>query len=444
MYCRNEKKIETFDEEQRGMTEMAETDVKNKKNQKNDGMNFLKKNARYIAAAVLLLVIVLILVKCSGSTGKEGTESTIETEQVVTEEKYQENAIPAVNELINNYFTAYANGDVVTLQTLATPITQNEQSYIALISQYIEAYQNINCYTKSGLDSSSYLVNVSLDVKFMGVDTAAPGLYFFYVRTNEDGSLYIDNLYSEYNLSRQESALDTSVRNLITTFYNSDDVIALQNEIQQKYEAALAADENLLNLCATTIPNAISEWRSSIVTDQPQESTEEVPATAETETPETETPEEQPADQPQEEQPAEPVTETVYAMDTVNIRAAADQTSEKIGSVTVGTALTRTGTDGDWSIIDYNGTTGYVKSEFLSNTAPEVPAENISVGGLTEGTVVRLSNTTNIRSSMSETADKVGVAYAGEKVTVVMSYAEGWTKVSWNNKTGYVKTDLLK
>ena len=48
---------------------MAETDVKNKKNQKNDGMNFLKKNARYIAAAVLLLVIVLVLVKCSGSTG---------------------------------------------------------------------------------------------------------------------------------------------------------------------------------------------------------------------------------------------------------------------------------------------------------------------------------------------------------------------------------------
>jgi len=26
----------------------------------------------------------------------------------------------------------------------------------------------------------------------------------------------------------------------------------------------------------------------------------------------------------------------------------------------------------------------------------------------------------------------------------VMSYAEGWTKVTWKNKTGYVKTDLLK
>ena len=45
---------------------------------------------------------------------------------------------------------------------------------------------------------------------------------------------------------------------------------------------------------------------------------------------------------------------------------------------------------------------------------------------------------------MSETASKVGTAFSGEKVTVVMSYAEGWTKVTWNGKTGYVKTDLLQ
>ena len=84
------------------------------------------------------------------------------------------------------------------------------------------------------------------------------------------------------------------------------------------------------------------------------------------------------------------------------------------------------------------------RSEFLSASAPENASETASSDGLTEGTTIMLSNTTNIRSSMSETADKVGVAYAGEKVTVVMSYAEGWTKVTWKNKTGYVKTDLLK
>ena len=416
---------------------MASTNQDNKSNNIDiqKMVEFVKKNARYFVAGALFVVLLLILVKFTGNgTGNADDNNVAVTETVVTEEAYEENAVPAVNELINSYFTAYASGDLVTLQTLATPITQNEQSYITLISQYIEQYQDINCYTKSGLDSNSYMVNVSLNVKFMGVETPAPGLYFFYVRTNDDGSLYIDNLYSEYNLSRQESALDTSIRNLITNFYNSDDVIELQNDIQQKYEAALSTDENLLNLCATTIPNAITEWRNTIVADT-AESTEEVPATEEV--PVTETP-------AAEETPAEPATETVYTIDKVNVRSGADTSADKLGSVEKGTALTRTGTEGDWSIVDYNGTTGYIKSEFLSAAAPENVSETAASEALTEGTTIMLSNTTNIRSSMSETADKVGVAYAGEKVTVVMSYAEGWTKVTWKNKTGYVKTDLLK
>lgn len=45
---------------------------------------------------------------------------------------------------------------------------------------------------------------------------------------------------------------------------------------------------------------------------------------------------------------------------------------------------------------------------------------------------------------MNETADKVGTAFSGEKVTVVMSYAEGWTKVNWNGQSGYIKTEFLK
>lgn len=425
---------------------MALSEKKNDKLDINKIVEFVKKNVRYFAAGALFVIILVVLVNFTGNNKKDANQDNVAvTEEVVTEEAYEENAIPAVNELITNYFTAYASGDIVTLQTLATPITENEQSYIEMISQYIEAYQNINCYTKSGLDSNSYLVNVSLDVKFMGVDTAAPGLYFFYVRTNEDGSLYIDNLYSEYNLSRQESALDTSVRNLITNFYNSDDVIELQNDIQQKYEAALSNDENLLNLCATTIPNAISEWRDTIVADT-TESTEEVPATEEIPaTEEVSATEEAPAEETPAEETPEQTSETVYTTDKVNVRATADTSADKLGSAEKGTSFTRTGTDGDWSIIDYNGITGYIKSEFLSTTAPENNSEGTAAqNGLTEGTVITLNSTTNIRSAMSETADKVGVAYMGEKVKVVMSYAEGWTKVTWNGKTGYVKTDLLQ
>ena len=45
---------------------------------------------------------------------------------------------------------------------------------------------------------------------------------------------------------------------------------------------------------------------------------------------------------------------------------------------------------------------------------------------------------------MSEDAEKVAVAFEGEQVTVVFSYAEGWTKVNYGDKTGFIKTELLR
>lgn len=403
-------------------------------------IDFCKKNIRYITAGVLFVVLVIVLAQCTNPKDKKDAQNVIETEQTevsdTTAQEYEVDANPAINELINNYYTAYANGDIATLSTLASPISANEQSYIGVFSQYVEGYQNISCYTKKGADDTSYLVSVYMEMKFVGVDTLAPGLDFFYVRTNPDGSLYIDNLYSQYNYANQENALDANIQSLITQFEQEDDVVALQQDVQAKYESALAADPNLSNMISTTLKDAIASWVTS-VTSQSTETTE-------TETPQEETPQEE---TPQEETPQEPqvTTETVYTTSKVNVRSAADENSDKLGTAEGGTSFTRTGTDGDWSIIDYNGSTGYIKSEFLTTDAPAQSTDaGTAAGDIAEGTVITLTASTNIRSSMSETADKVGVAFAGEKVTVVMSYAEGWTKVTWNGKEGYVKTELLQ
>lgn len=411
-------------------------------------LEFIKNHIRYFTAGVLFLVLILVLVNCGAPKKGDGGETANQTESTeVQEEMYQIDAYENVNNLIAQYYTAYAAGDLTTLTALATPVSANEQSYIALFSQYVEEYRNIKCYTKSGLDDNSYLVSVAMEIKFAGAETTAPGLDFFYVRTNEDGSLYIDNLYSQYNLANQENALDTSIQNLLRQFENEADVIALQQEVQERYNAAVTADANLSNMISTTIPAAITEWVTAIV-----EQNAEVPATENgTETAEPETPaepEEPPVEEaPAEEPPAEPpVTETLMATDRVNVRASADASAEKLGAVEMGEKVTRTGTEGDWSIIAYKGRKGYIKSEYLTsqsagNETPDAPA---NTGNLTEGTVILLEDTVNIRSSMSETADKVGTAYQGEKVTVVMCYAEGWTKVKWNGKTGYIKTSLLQ
>ena len=203
-------------------------------------------------------------------------------------------------------------------------------------------------------------------------------------------------------------------------------------------------------MISTTIPNAITEWAGTIVSQNTEtESTEQAPEET-TESEQTETPEEN-TEQPAEDTPTQSEPDTVYAVDTVNVRAAADTESDKIGTLEKGTALTRTGTDGEWSVVNYNGQTGYIKTEYLTTKNSDSDSDN---GGneeqtttsnfIAEGTVITLSDSINIRSGMSEIDSKIGTAFSGEKVTVVMSYAEGWTKVTWNGQTGYIKTSLLQ
>ena len=427
--------------------ETKRTPIKQRKKE-NEVLRFIREHIRYFAAGALVVVLVIVLAMCAKPKGSDSDVVVNATESTqATEEAYQVDANENINALITQYYTAYAAGDVTTLSSIATPISANEQSYIGLFSQYVDEYQNIKCYTKTGLDENSYLVSVSMEIKFTGVDTTAPGLDFFYVRTNDDGSLYIDNLYSQYNLANQENALDTSIQNLIGQFESESDVMALQSEVQTRYDEALAADENLTNMIQTTIPAAIKDWVSQMAA---QAATEQTEAAEATEQPETE--------QPQETEQQEEIiqqTDTLATKDRVNVRAAADVESEKLGTLDQGTVVTSTAIAGDWSVIDYNGTAGYVKNEFLTYDLPDTTADSNSdssadnsdstnAASIAEGTVIMLQNTTNIRSGMSEDSSKVGTAYAGEKVTVVMSYAEGWTKVKWNGETGYIKTSLLQ
>lgn len=440
-------------------TENKETDNKVTNNKEtNKVLTFIKQNVRYITAGVLFLAMVLILVKVGTPKKSQDGQQNVAATEVASEasdgtkQEFEVDAHEDVNALINQYYTAYAAGDTDTLSTIATPLSENEKSYISVFSQYVDAYQNIKCYTKQGLDASSYLVSVYVEVKFKDVDTVAPGLDFFYVRTNEDGSVYIDNLYSQYNLKIKENALDTSIQNLISEYEDSEDVNTLQKEVQDKYDTAIASDDKLSEMISTTIPNAITEWAGTIVSQNTEtESTEQAPEET-TESEQTETPEEN-TEQPAEDTPTQSEPDTVYAVDTVNVRAAADTESDKLGTLEKGTALTRTGTDGEWSVVNYNGQTGYIKTEYLTtkNSDSDSNADNggneeqaTTSNAIAEGTVITLSESVNIRSGMSENDSKIGTAFSGEKVTVVMSYAEGWTKVTWNGQTGYVKTSLLQ
>lgn len=401
------------------------------------------------ACVVLLIVLIASLQGRSGAGGQTDTEISPTEALAGLDEEYQRDAYPEINELMAKYYEAYAAGDTETLATLADPLSDSEKSYISVFSQYVEEYRNLACYTKSGLEDGSYVVSAYTEVKLKDVDTVAPGLERFYLKKNESGALVIDNVYGQFNTKSKEYDKDAEVESFLEEFGNQADVVKLLGEVQEKYEEALAADENLKTMVETTVPDAMTVWASDRATaakkaEEEKKAAEEAAKKAA---------EEEAAKKAEEEKKAAELAAAVavYATDKVNVRAKAGETEEVIGKLERGAQTTRLEDKDGWSRIDYsNGQQGYVKSEFLStekpaDQAPEEGGEEPASSAQTaSGDVVELKDSVNIRKSMSTDSDKIATAFPGEKVTVIESYAEGWTKVTYGDKTGYVKTELLQ
>lgn len=351
----------------------------------NNIIDFCKKNIRYISAGVAAALLVVVLsVTAAGSEEKKVSnpeDNLSENDDPGKQlEPFKEDAIPEIHTLIENYYTAYAAGDLEALSVLATPISDTEKGYITLMSQYTDSHENIKCYTKPGLSEEEYAVSVVMDVHFSGVDTVAPGLDFFYVKKNDSGAYYIDNRYSQFNLQRQELELDSQVKAYIDTYEAQKDVVVLCEDVQTRYEAALAADEKLKLLAVVTIPGSLSEWMAG-VTGNPGQTVAEDPGNDSQDQPPAEDPGNNPQDQPPADDPGntpqEPdmqsVSETVYLTKNVNIRKEPSETSEKIAGGVAGQSLTRTGIRKDgWSQVSYNGGIAYIKSEYLSLEKPTI------------------------------------------------------------------------
>ena len=86
-------------------------------------------------------------------------------------------------------------------------------------------------------------------------------------------------------------------------------------------------------------------------------------------------------------------------------------------------------------------------------TVAETPAdvsgntaeENVSGNAASEDTSfqVRTTATVNVRMSDSENADKMGKAENGMELTCLEQMQNGWSKVLYDGKTGYIKTEYL-
>jgi hypothetical protein len=338
---------------------------------------FFLKNGKYFVAVLLVVILVLVLYRCTGPEAAGNTQDTEEgqpTTEFVLDEQFEQDAHEDVNALIIQYYTDYAAGNVDEMETYAYPISDNEKSYIGLCSQYQESYQNISCYTKTGLTEGSYFVSVCYDLKFYEVETAAPGLDFFYVETDENGALYINNLYSGYNRERMEEEMDAEVYAAYVQYRQQEDLQVIREEVQQRYQDALSTDVNLVNMLSTVFPDAVENWKNTVLaieeSEAGTENTEAVPEDTQAE-PVTE------AQETQEEQQEEAVPEEVPVVqvrttgNSLNVRSEASADSASLGKVEKGTVFTKLGESGEWTQIDYNGTPAYIKTEYVQEVTNE-------------------------------------------------------------------------
>lgn len=399
------------------------------------------KNRRFFFAAFLFIALVVVLYACTGPNAKKNAkDNAADGGQTSTENgaaadftldpDFEKDAHADVNELITSYFAAYASADIDALEAIASPISDNEKSYIRVFSAYIESYENISCYTKSGLTDNSYLVSAYFDLKFYGVETMAPGLDFFYVETKDDGSLYINNLYSPYNLNRTENTLDPNVYAVILQFGQQEDTIALRNQVKSAYSEAVASDVDLATMLSTTIPNAMTAWMESVIT--PAENTE--------------------AGETQTDEPAAGDGSDTSA-DSTDAAAGGSNAPADSGDVADngGDAPAENGDTADGGgvapaengdAVDNGGDApaddAAVADTPVDNTSDETPAVN-------ENKEVKVKvniKSVKVREKASTSSDVIAGAEKGDTFTK-LGEKDGWTKIDYNGKTGYIKSDYV-
>ncbi len=339
------------------------------------------------------------------TTPTEETISAVGSDNPLEADKYD-----PVNELVITYLNALADGDVDTIASITNNMTDIERIRIAELGKCIEAFPEYNVFTKIGPVEGSYIVYAAARAQFPKVDVLVPGIYCFYVCVDEAGNYY----FNEGTLTEEEQIYIDAV--------NADEaVVNLMQAIDTEYKKLLEENEQVRKY----VEVMQNEIRGAVGTALASQSSE----TAET----TETGED----------PTVLKAECqAITTDTINVRSSDSETADKLGSVVKGTTIDviEIRVNG-WAKFIYEGKEAYIKSDYLQ--VIEEPAEASESGITAKGTAVA-KETVNVRAEASTTANRMGQIYQGTKVEWVEDLDNGWSKIIYEGKVGYIKSEFLK
>ena len=298
-----------------------------------DFREWLSDNLRYFMLGGVILIIVVVLFcgirACSGSnkgnsgdkqkttSEDQGNVPSSPTSEGESDEKKEdanpmETADADVTALIKSYYQALGEKDIATLKTLEDDFTPSDESKVTNLKDYIEGYEVGDVYTKKGMTDDSYVVYACFSYICQGVETKAPALTQFYVYKNSGGSWVIDN----------GALQDSEISAYMEKQLSDSDVSALVKKVQNELDQAQQSDPSLAEFL-----NGLGE--EADVSTNAEDGT------------------------------------MLTTTDECNVRAEASTDADILGVISAGEQVEKTGTDGEWVQIDYDGETGYIRGDLL-------------------------------------------------------------------------------
>ena len=392
--------------------------------------NFVFKNSKFVFPVIIVLVVAaVVFFGLRMSNGKVPEELVQVTgENMVSEEEtigvpeedvlMEENKNGKLYTLIATYYNAYATGDVETLKSITNFLDETDEIKIPEMSQYIESYPQITIYTKPGPIADSYLAYVYFQMTMYGFEEAISGMETFYVCTDENGNLYMN----EGEVTEEEVEY-------IRTVNLQDDVAELSNRVTEECNVTFKNNTDLYFYIQEVV-NDVQKTTGEILAEQNASETVETPGENQ---PAENNPTEGETSAPEEPAQTGPVYAT--AKTTVNVRSSDSEIADKVTKVSKGTKveILEQKVNG-WSQVKVEGKTGYIKTEYLQTAE--------SVTGTPIGRVTA-TTTVNVRMSASQDAEKLGVLAGGDSVDLLEKVGD-WCKINYNGTVGYVKSEFVQ
>lgn len=341
------------------------------------------------------------------TTTTEETVSAISSDNPLEADMYE-----PINNLVQTYLSALAEGDVDTISSITNNMTDIERIRITELGKCIDAFPEYNVFTKIGPSEGSYIVYAAARAQFPGVEGLVPGIYCFYVCTDESGNYY----FNEGTLTEEEQIYIDAI--------NADEaVINLMDSIDTEYQALLENNEqvrNYIEVMQNEIRGAVGTALASIAAEE--EASDEI--------------------EPVSEDPTILYTACqAITTDTINVRSSDSETADKLGSIAKGTTIDviEIRVNG-WTKIMYEGKEAYLKTDYLQ--VIEEPEEAGSGENVANGTVVA-NTTVNVRSEASTSSTRLGQVAQGSSIEWIADVEDGWSKVIYEGKVGYIKSEFL-